>query len=204
MTPGWWQRAFPGEARQLHEVRRYVDGLLADDCPDRDAVIACVSELASNALTHTRSGNGGTFVVHVQRAVSALRIAVADAGAPTEPAILTAQNGDLLEGGRGLAIVASLSDQIGVEGGEHGRTVWVEFHWPEHRPVCPIPPQADTTRALVELSTEFSAWVCWFGNKTRQWWAMPRIPEPLLISALSAHDLAHQIAAIQENDTTTI
>lgn len=199
MTPGWWQRAFPGEARQLHEVRRYVDGLLTDDCPDRDAVIACVAELASNALTHTRSGNGGTFVVHVQRATDALRIAVIDAGAPTAPAIRVAQNEDLLEGGRGLAIVASLSNQMGVEGDERGRTVWAEFYWPEQRPTCPMSPKADTARALVELGVEFNAWVCWFGNETRQWWAMPRLPEPFLIAASSAHDLAHQIAAVEQN-----
>lgn len=83
MTPGWCQRAFRGEARQLQEVRRYVGGLLTD-CPDRDAVITCVAELASNAIMHTRSGNGGTFVVHVQRSTNELRIAVADAGAPTQ------------------------------------------------------------------------------------------------------------------------
>ncbi|MFC0862213.1 ATP-binding protein [Sphaerimonospora cavernae] len=199
MIPGWWQRAFPGEARQLHEVRRYVDGLLTDDCPDRDVVIACVAELASNALTHTRSGNGGTFVVHVQRATNALRIAVVDAGAQTTPAIRVAQNGDLLEGGRGLAIVASLSDQMGVEGDERGRTVWAEFRWPEQQPACPMSSKTDTARALVELGTEFSAWVCWFGNKSHQWWAMPRTSQPLLIAAASAHDLAHQIATIEQN-----
>lgn len=200
MTPGWCQRAFPGEARQLQEVRRYVGGLLAD-YPDRDAVITCVTELASNAIMHTRSGNGGTFVVHLQRSTNELRIAVADAGAPTQPAIRVAQTENLLEGGRGLAIVAALSEQMGVEGDARGRTVWAEFRWPEHLSTARTSPEAKHTRALVELGTKFGAWVCWFGNQTRQWWAMPRMIKPLLISATSAHDLARRISDIEQSGT---
>ncbi|WP_405087165.1 ATP-binding protein [Microbispora sp. NBC_01389] len=198
MTPGWCQRAFRGEARQLQEVRRYVGGLLTG-CPDRDAVITCVAELASNAIMHTRSGNGGTFVVHVQRSTNALRIAVVDAGAPTQPAIRAAQDENLLEGGRGLVIVAALSEQMGVDGAARGRTVWAEFRWPEEQSVAQTSPEAEPARALVELGTQFDTWVCWFGDQTRQWWAMPRMPKPLLISASSAHDLAHRIAASEQS-----
>lgn len=200
MTPGWCQRAFRGEARQLQEVRRYVGDLVAD-CPDRDAVITCVAELASNAIMHTRSGNGGTFVVHVQRSTNELRIAVADAGAATQPAIRIAQTENLLEGGRGLAIVAALSEQMGVDGDARGRTVWAEFRWPEQQSVRSASLEAEPARALVELGAKFGAWVCWFGNQTRQWWAMPRMAKPLLISASSAHDLAHRITVIEQSGT---
>lgn len=133
MTPGWWQRAFPGDPRHLHDVRRYVGDLLAD-LPERDDVISCVAELASNAIVHTRSGKGGRFVVHVRRACTLLRVAVADEGSCTVPVIRPFHRGDLLEGGRGLAIVARLSDCLGIEGDERGRTVWAEFRLTEKPP----------------------------------------------------------------------
>ncbi|WP_203946236.1 ATP-binding protein [Planotetraspora thailandica] len=129
MRLGWWQRAFPGDPGQLREVRRYVAGLL-DGFPARDDVIACAAELASNAIVHTRSGNGGTFVVHVQRGSGCLRVAVADAGSDVCPVLRAVFDENLREGGRGLAIVAALSSRMQVDGDARGRTVWAEFRWP--------------------------------------------------------------------------
>jgi hypothetical protein len=194
MRLGWWQRAFPGDPGQLREVRRYVAGLL-DGFPARDDVISCAAELASNAIAHTRSGNGGTFVVHVQRASGCLRLAVADAGSDSCPVLRAVSDENLQEGGRGLAIVAALSSRIQIDGDEHGRTVWAEFRWPMGQ----LPPTSPHDAVLVELGARFSTWVCWYGNQTRQWWAMPRTLAPYLVAASAPEDLAHRIAAIEKS-----
>ncbi|GII56058.1 hypothetical protein Pth03_44470 [Planotetraspora thailandica] len=63
-----------------------------------------------------------------------------------------------------------------------------------------VPPSTSPHDAvLVELGARFSTWVCWYGSQTRQWWAMPRIPAPYLVTASAAEDLAHRIAAIEKS-----
>ena len=74
-------RVFPGEARQVPQVRAFVARALAG-CPAREALLTCVSELAANAITHTASGAGGAFTVEVcWPAPGVARVAVTDAGA---------------------------------------------------------------------------------------------------------------------------
>jgi len=99
-------------------------------CPARETLLACVSELAANAIAHTASGSGGMFAVEVIRPAGGVAlIAVTDAGSPCEPSVRDAD--DLAEGGRGLALVAALASRWGhhrAPGG--GRTVWAEATWP--------------------------------------------------------------------------
>ena len=57
-----WQRVFAGVPAQVAEVRRFVAYLL-DGCPARDALVPCASELSANAVVHTASGHGGSFMV---------------------------------------------------------------------------------------------------------------------------------------------
>jgi serine/threonine-protein kinase RsbW len=123
-------RVFAGETGQVSQVRAFVAWSLAG-CPARETLLACVSELAANAIAHSASGAGGLFTVEVVRpAAGVARVAVTDAGGPREPAIREAH--DLAEGGRGLALVAAMSSRWGyydVDAGP-GRTVWAEATWP--------------------------------------------------------------------------
>ncbi len=81
-----WLRAFEGTRDQVAEVRRFVSCLL-EECPAREALITCVSELSANAVVHTASGCGGFFTVEVACPRSGVaRVSVTDAGGPTEPA----------------------------------------------------------------------------------------------------------------------
>ncbi|AWS46132.1 ATP-binding protein [Streptosporangium sp. 'caverna'] len=122
-----WRRSFPGNAIELHDVRKLVTALLAG-CPVLDDAITCLEELASNAVIHTRSCED-VFVVEVRLARNSVRIAVEDAGGPTVPSLLSPGQEEMLEGGRGLAIVAALSAHMGVEGDTEGRVVWAELRW---------------------------------------------------------------------------
>ncbi len=56
------RRVFPGHPAQVAHARRFVQRSLAPDGPAADAALL-TSELATNAVWHTASGQGGTFEV---------------------------------------------------------------------------------------------------------------------------------------------
>jgi hypothetical protein len=60
------RRVFPGRREQVAHARQFVARALAG-CSVTGEAILCVSELATNALLHTASGNEGEFEVIVQR-----------------------------------------------------------------------------------------------------------------------------------------
>jgi anti-sigma regulatory factor (Ser/Thr protein kinase) len=136
-----WERVFAGTKVQVAEVRRFVSCLLAE-CPARDALVTCVSELSANAVVHTASGTGGFFSVEVSRPRNGVaRVAVTDAGGPTEPAAGTPVDGtqvdlddldvdELPVCGLGLALVAATASCWGYYETGVGRTVWAEARWP--------------------------------------------------------------------------
>jgi anti-sigma regulatory factor (Ser/Thr protein kinase) len=63
-------KVYPGTTKHIRAVRSDVRALLAD-CPAADDVILCASELATNAVRHSRSSlPGGTFTMRVTPACS--------------------------------------------------------------------------------------------------------------------------------------
>ena len=134
-----WMRVFPGTLDQVAEARRFVACLL-DECPARDALVSCASELSANAVVHTASGAGGYFTVEVTCPRSGVaRISVTDAGGPTEPAAGPPVDADTVNEddvddlpvcGLGLALVAASASCWGHHETGPGRTVWAEASWP--------------------------------------------------------------------------
>jgi serine/threonine-protein kinase RsbW len=137
-------RAFPGTPVSVERARSFVAAELAG-CPARDTLVTCVSELCTNAIRHTRSGDGGVFTVEVTRPRAGVaRVAVTDAGGVGEPRVrpggrrfeglldYPSDVSDLAEGGRGLSLVAALTSRWGycAAGPAGGRTVWAEATWP--------------------------------------------------------------------------
>src|SRR5579859_4914964 len=59
-----WRRSFPGETCQIRVMRQWLSSLLPD-CPARSDVISVGSELATNAIQHTMTGQGGWFDVEL-------------------------------------------------------------------------------------------------------------------------------------------
>jgi anti-sigma regulatory factor (Ser/Thr protein kinase) len=90
-------------------------------------ILACASELAANAVLHSRSGlPGGHFSVEVACAGQSVRVTVEDSGGPW------AERGNSVidaECGRGLRIVAGLSADMGVTGDASGRMAWFCCRW---------------------------------------------------------------------------
>ena len=119
-----WSRVFPASPPQIREARRFLAAIL-DGCPAADDALLCLSELATNAIVHSRSREpGGQFTVRAQRLGNYLRVEVRDQGGPwTSPARTSPAGLD----GRGLAIVDRLARAWGHSGDETGWTVWFEI-----------------------------------------------------------------------------
>jgi anti-sigma regulatory factor (Ser/Thr protein kinase) len=128
-----WARIFPGRLDQAAQARRFARFLLAET-PWADDAELIVSELAGNALRHTRSGGaGGRFAVEVAlgracpgRAADGVVITVQDNGGGGVPRIGGDGPPDTgSEHGRGLAIIAAVATRLGHQGNpETGHSVW--------------------------------------------------------------------------------
>jgi serine/threonine-protein kinase RsbW len=114
---------FPGQAGEAARVRREIAAYL-DNCPVTQDMILIASELAANAILHTRS-RGSTLRVRCQLSPRAARIEVEDLGGPWRPR----PPGDRPHG---LDIIQALTgpDGWGTQTvGTGGRIVWAELSW---------------------------------------------------------------------------
>lgn len=123
-----FERDYPGTADQLHQVRADLTKL-SDGWPVTDELVLLASELATNAVLHTRSGHPGrTFTVRATVYPGHYAwVEVIDQGGAW-----TADAHDE-EHGRGLAIVASVAgeDNWGIDGNSAVRVAWFRLNWPE-------------------------------------------------------------------------
>ena len=101
--------------------RRLVRAALPD-CPRGDDLMLAVTELATNCVVHSASGQGGSFTVRLRTGPSWARIEVTDDGPADSQATVS--------NGWGLAIVAGITDRAGaVIQGDGCRTAWAEVTW---------------------------------------------------------------------------
>jgi serine/threonine-protein kinase RsbW len=112
----------PGTPASVREARQFTAAWLRE-CPRAADLVLAMSELASNAVLHSASGEGGTFVVRVRTAPRWARIEVADGG----PALSAAE----ATNGWGLGIVAAVTDRSGALTAPDGaRVAFAEVTWP--------------------------------------------------------------------------
>jgi anti-sigma regulatory factor (Ser/Thr protein kinase) len=121
---------FRGHHDQVGHAREFVRQALGP-VPVVDEAVLLVSELCTNALLHTASGDdGGTFEVAIYMRSIWLRVEVRDGGAGQTPVV--GQPADTFaEGGRGLGLVELLADRWDHSGDRHGRSVFFELRWKE-------------------------------------------------------------------------
>ncbi|KAB1144251.1 ATP-binding protein [Streptomyces luteolifulvus] len=122
------ERFFRRDRRSVPAARRFACETLAGwglaGGERGDDVVLCVSELATNALQHGVPP-GRFYRVFLRYDGQVLRVEVHDSG-PGVPRIAAQAD----EGGRGLLLVAALSDKWGVGQRELGKVVWCEFELP--------------------------------------------------------------------------
>jgi anti-sigma regulatory factor (Ser/Thr protein kinase) len=123
-------RVFAAQPLQVGHARRFVAGTLSGLGGAEDTV-ACVAELASNAVLHSTSRDpGGQFAVRVWVSEAGeVRAEVEDRGGPWAPSPEASE-----ERGRGLVIVAALATRWGIAGGDAGRVAWLELDPAAPRP----------------------------------------------------------------------
>ena len=119
-------RAFAGSSGEVRNVRTFV-GQVTRGCPVSDDAVLLASELATNAIVHTKSGAGGTFAVIVRVGDHTLRVEVHDRGSAGIPAVRRCCAAG--ESGRGLGLVEAFAARWGHTGGSRGRAVWFEVDW---------------------------------------------------------------------------
>jgi anti-sigma regulatory factor (Ser/Thr protein kinase) len=124
-----WSRTFPANSAHVRDARRFLATIL-DGHPKADDALLCLSELATNAVVHSRSRQpGGSFTVRTHLDSRHLRVEVCDQGGPWHT--LTRTYADEQKG-RGLLIVSQLATRWGCEG--HSQTGWNVWFEIEARP----------------------------------------------------------------------
>jgi serine/threonine-protein kinase RsbW len=104
--------------------RRLADDLTRRGVPKpvvEDSVLV-VSEIVSNSLKHARPLGSGKVRVSWDVRAGQVEIEVADGGGSTRPYVQTPSLTSL--GGRGLGIVAKVTDDWGVHTDDSGTVVW--------------------------------------------------------------------------------
>jgi serine/threonine-protein kinase RsbW len=121
-APGY-TATFDGRAEEAARARREITRYLGT-CPVTEDMVLIASELAANAIMHTRS-RGASFTIRCHARPTQARIEVEDNGGPWR----TRQPGDRPHG---LDIIAALTgpDGWGTQpAGTGGRIVWAELSW---------------------------------------------------------------------------
>ncbi|WP_026122705.1 ATP-binding protein [Nocardiopsis halotolerans] len=106
-------------------VREFLARMSHSEASLDDAELA-VSELATNALLHSRSGqSGGVMTLFIRSDAGRLRVAVADQGARDGEGVHTREDGD--DFGRGKLIVDSCATRSGEYWSEATHVAWFEI-----------------------------------------------------------------------------
>jgi serine/threonine-protein kinase RsbW len=116
-------RRFPGRPEHTRAARRFVAAALAAWPATQEAALLLASELVTNAIQHSASGEqGGSVEVRYALDDREVYVEVLDAGGAAHP---RRHAGDP-EGvsGRGLALVEALAGGWGVHEHRGGRVVW--------------------------------------------------------------------------------
>ena len=175
----WWTRRFQGGPDQVLEVRHWLEELLPD-CAARADVLLLASELCTNAIVHSRSGEaGGQFSVDVDWAPTLTRVVIGDQGSAKAPAVAP-RSGDMAqlgESGRGLLLVDDVADDWGTASCPNRRWVWADVQW-QVRGGLPLAAPGGLDAAIASnalVRKAFPGTSIWWGHRTEAWWAaVPR------------------------------
>jgi serine/threonine-protein kinase RsbW len=193
--PLWWWSGFPGEAPQVRQARSWIAKLLPA-CSPLDDLLIFTSELATNAVTHTRSGQpGGQFTVEVTWTPGKARVVVGDQGSDGVPATIAVPRDQ--ENGRGLMLIDMMSAAWGMAGDANARWLWADVNWHSQGGPMPTPSVGSNS-----IDTQFapiygvsSGTAAWYSEHTGAWHATPpgtqgaallSAPSPLALAAMLA------------------
>ncbi|GAA3069753.1 ATP-binding protein [Streptosporangium carneum] len=114
-----------GSPDQVARARRLISTALGRDHPLHDDCVLLTSEIATNAVIHSRSGDGGTFSVTVSGSAGVVRVSVRDEGSVEAPCVCHTSVD--ATGGRGLPLLEALAHRWGFEREAGTNRVWFEL-----------------------------------------------------------------------------
>jgi hypothetical protein len=171
-------------------------------CSPLDDLLLLASELAANAVTHTRSGQpGGRFTVEVTWSPQSARVVVGDQGSDEIPVSAASPVDQVacLESGRGLLLVDALSAAWGTAGDADARWLWADVEWRSRGGPLPMTSNGSNSIEMqfAELRSMYPGTSAWYSERSRQWHAA--LPEARdagdTISAPSPTALTRMLAA---------
>jgi anti-sigma regulatory factor (Ser/Thr protein kinase) len=114
----------PGTPQSVSAARQIARQLLGDEHPATEVTMLLVSELVTNSVLHSRSGEpGGRVTVVLCSGPAGILIQVSDDGGPTEPRVAPI-SADGAEHGYGLLLVDALAERWGSICSPDGRITW--------------------------------------------------------------------------------
>jgi anti-sigma regulatory factor (Ser/Thr protein kinase) len=119
--------AIPGRGEQVRVAREFVAEVLRElAAPDEavlDNVTLLTSELVTNAIRHSRSGeSGGSVRLAVLSVTGGIRVEVTDSGSAGGSPVV--KDDVYTCDGHGLFLVEAVADQWGYRHADAGTTVW--------------------------------------------------------------------------------
>ncbi|MBV8462827.1 MAG: ATP-binding protein, partial [Acidimicrobiales bacterium] len=114
-----WQ-AFPADLDDVASARRFAIDAVRDWAVDTDVVSLLVTELATNAVQHSKT----SYSIQIEWDPPVVRIEVTDEGPGTPVRVVPSLDGSH---GRGLFLVEALADRWGVRPQPRGKTIWLEL-----------------------------------------------------------------------------
>ncbi len=165
-----------------------------------DDLLTIASELAGNAVEHTRSGDpGGRFTVDLAWSPDAVRLSVGDQGSSEMPVLTpkSARQVEEDETGRGLFVVGALSTAWGTADDASAHWIWADIAWPAHGSLAATGGTGSSAGlALATLCRTYPGVTAWYGRQTRLWWAsVPGAARDSLLSAPALTALSQALAA---------
>jgi anti-sigma regulatory factor (Ser/Thr protein kinase) len=114
----------PGTPESVSAARQFARELLGDGHPVIETATLLISELVTNSVLHSRSGEpGGRVTVVLCTGPAGILIQVSDDGGPSEPRV-SALSPEGAEHGYGLLLVDALADRWGSICSPDGRVTW--------------------------------------------------------------------------------
>jgi anti-sigma regulatory factor (Ser/Thr protein kinase) len=120
-------RVLPGRPESVSAAREIARQVLGDANPATETAMLLVSELVTNSVMHSKSGEpGGSVTIALCEGPAGVLIQVCDDGGPSEPRVSAIAAGDAgdAEHGYGLLLVDVLADRWGTISSPEGRVTW--------------------------------------------------------------------------------
>lgn len=185
-----WDMAFTAHPEEVARLRRAVRiHLTAWGLDDQvDTAQLCVSELASNIVTHVGVGTPASLALSTDG--QRLRVEVHDPDTRALPTLVDAEID--AEGGRGMALVAALADRWGVQVYDDHKVTWCEFVVRTAEPAAPGgEPSVERADALLDVYATLKPPACSYDRESGR--VRRRVEEESVIDMVT--DLLHRLRA---------